>query len=122
MLYFLPDGTPLAESDILDLADGSVVSDNRVDFSLALGESVDPAEAWAPMACPPPQKWRAVGTRRDVRGTTFYPVSPVYGPSGRAERITIESDRTVSKSASINGDLGVGISLLQAEIGVKLEA
>jgi hypothetical protein len=120
--YYLPDGTELRDDAFLGgLTEGPTVDDGKDNFSLVLADSVDPGEAWAPMGCPPPQGWKAGGVRRGVRGTTFYPVSPVYGPSRVAERITIESDRTVSKSASIQGRISVGIGLLEAELGVKLQ-
>jgi hypothetical protein len=120
---FLPDGQHFAESAILsgsqsehDYAEVATVDTN---FSVDAEDPKIMAMAWSPMACPPPTRWTAGGTKT-VRGTTFYPISHVYGPSQTDQTITLRSDRTVTKGYEISGGVGWSIGVLEAQTGVKL--
>jgi hypothetical protein len=110
MTAFLPDGQPLGDDVIVAGAvpeHPAIIGHGEHNFFLTF-------------ACPAPTAWVAAGSTT-VRGTTFYPISHVYGPSQVAETITLTSDRTVTKGAEIQGGLGWSLGVLEAQAHVKLD-
>ena len=122
MTLKLPDGSPFDSNAILQgnlgqepLAPPEVTEANYFFTHGDVNQS-----AWG-SDCPTPSPWRATGST-SVRGTTFYPISRVYGPSVVDETITLTSDRTVTKGTEVGTGVGVSIGILEAQAHVKLEA
>jgi len=121
MDLFLSDGQPINKSMIVHGLDNQATATDSQEnyfYEPVAGEAA--AIDWAPLSCPPPNRWK-VTSSREVRGTTFYPLSQPYGPAQTDMTVTFTADRTVTKSAEISGTVGVTIGFLEAQIGVKLE-
>jgi hypothetical protein len=124
MGFTFPDGQPVEESQIAggvspghELLDGIPEKNYYYTFS-------DPAMAARPlagMACREPDSWRVVGRPKEVRGTTFYPISSIFGPQAHGGRITITSDTSVTKGTEVQGDLGVSLGVVEAQTHMQLD-
>lgn len=123
MTLFLPDGHPVEGEPVAASPSGEhplITDHNDHNFFVTTSGSDAASAPWGPMACPAPTAWAAEASTT-VRGTTLYPVSPVYGPSQVDDTITLTSDRTVTKGASITGGIGWSIGVLEAQAHVKLD-
>jgi hypothetical protein len=121
MELFLSDGRPLSQSMIVpEMDEEGLVADSRDNYFYEPVAGDAASIDWAPLACQPPGRWRIVSSR-EVRGTTFYPLSQPYGPSQTAITVTFTADRTVTKSAEVSGSVGVSIGFLESQVGAKLE-
>lgn len=123
MQYFLSDRQKFTSADILSgsPADHPLISsDTREDNYFTTFDNSADSLMMSGSSCPPPTNW-AAGATTTVTGTTFYPISPVFGPSVVDETVTITSDRTVTKGAEIQGGLGWSIGVLEAQAHVKLD-
>jgi hypothetical protein len=121
MDLFLPDGQPISRSTIISAMDDETLaadSQNNYFYEPIAGEAA--SINWAPLACQPPGRWK-VTSSREVRGTTFYPLSQPFGPAQTDMAVTFTADLTVTKTAEISTTAGVSISFLEAQVGVKLE-
>jgi hypothetical protein len=124
MVFSLPDGTSLKPDSILSggppeypyISDG-VTEQN---YFISPAESAHSEVAPHIVGCPPPTHWQATSSTT-VLGTTFYPVSPIYGPSVVSQTITLTTDRTVTKGVEIQGGFGWSVGLLEAQAHVKLD-
>jgi hypothetical protein len=124
MAFALADGTPLEADSILSEGppEHPYIPDGMTEqnYFISPAESVHPEVAPRTVGCPPPTHWQATSSTT-VRGTTFYPVSPVYGPSQVDQTITLTTDRTVTKGVEVQGGLGWSIGVLEAQAHVKLD-
>jgi hypothetical protein len=124
MAFILADGTPLGADSIL--SGGSLahpfIPDGMTEqnYFVSSAESGDSGVASRMVGCPPPTHWQATSSTT-VRGTTFYPVSSVYGPSQVDQTITLTTDRTVTKGVEVQGAVNWSIGVLEAQAHVKLD-
>jgi hypothetical protein len=98
-----------------DVAPDVVEGNYLVDFN----EPTETSKMWE-SACQSPTPWKFVSAST-VRGTTFFPISRVYGPSAIDETVTLISDRTVTKGVEIQGGVGWSVGVLEAQTHVKLD-
>lgn len=121
MDLFLSDGQPLSRSLLATVLDDSAqVADSRENYFYEPTSDEGSAVDWAPLSCQPPTRWKATSSK-EIRGTTFYPLSHPWGPAQTNMTVTVSVDRTVTKSAEVSSSVGVTIGFLEAQLGVKLE-